>query len=191
MAMRLITGPSSEPLTLTEAKAHLRVTTTDDDTYITALIVAAREAAEQRLGRALFTQTWLRTLDAFPDAIILRRSPIQSINWIRYLDGAGALQTLSTAAYATDFESEPGYVVPAFGYTWPVTYAIINAVSVQYIAGYSTTGAIPQTIKQWLLMRIGALYEVREAESGPTSGSFSKPSFVDGLLERYWLPEQG
>ena len=191
MALRLVTGPSTEPLTLAEAKAHLRVTTTDDDTYITALIVAARENVEQRLGRALYTQTLLRTLDAFPDAIILRRSPIQSVSWVKYLDGNGVLQLLDAAAYSTDFESEPGYVVPAYGYVWPTTYASINAVTVQYVASYTTTGAIPQTIKQWMLMRIGALYEIREAESGPTSGSFAKPSFVDGLLERYWLPEVG
>ena len=191
MALRLVTGPTTEPLTLTEAKAHLRVTTTDDDTYIAALIVAAREAAEQRTGRALFTQTWLRTLDSFPDAIVLRRSPIQSVSFVKYVDTAGTLQTLAPAAYAVDTENEPGWVVPAYGYSWPVTYSTINAVTVQYLAGWSSAGAIPQTIKQWMLMRIGALYEIREAESGPTSGSFSKPSFVDGLLERYWLPEVG
>lgn len=40
-----------EPVTLEEAKAHLRVEFDDDDTYITALISAAREYVESFQNR--------------------------------------------------------------------------------------------------------------------------------------------
>jgi peptide/nickel transport system permease protein len=51
------TAPASEPITLTEAKAHLRVDFDDDDTLITAMIAAARGYVEEHCNRALLTQT--------------------------------------------------------------------------------------------------------------------------------------
>jgi uncharacterized phiE125 gp8 family phage protein len=55
-----------EPITLNEAKAHLRVFGTDDDGYITSLIAAARQSAESLTDRALLPQTWELALDEFP-----------------------------------------------------------------------------------------------------------------------------
>ena len=52
MALVLVTGPETEPVSKEEAKAHLRVDGTDDDAYITALIVTARRHVEAILRRA-------------------------------------------------------------------------------------------------------------------------------------------
>lgn len=48
--MPLITGPTVEPLTLEQVKAHLRIDTdiTADDAMLTALIPAARASARPR-----------------------------------------------------------------------------------------------------------------------------------------------
>lgn len=64
--LQITQEPSAEPVSTTEAKAHLRVDITDDDTYIGALITAARQEAEAYLRRALVTQKWQMTLDQFP-----------------------------------------------------------------------------------------------------------------------------
>lgn len=77
MASALITPPAEEPVTLAEAKAHLRVDIADDDMLISGLIVAARQYAETITRRALVTQSWRLALDRFP-------SPgmnIGSANW--------------------------------------------------------------------------------------------------------------
>ena len=66
MPLNLITPPAVEPVTLADAKAHLKVDTTDDDALITALITAARARAEWHTGRALITQSWTLWLDAWP-----------------------------------------------------------------------------------------------------------------------------
>src|SRR5690348_16556758 len=102
MSLRLIADPATEPVSLAEAKAHLRVTASDEDALISALIIAAREAAEHELGRALITQTWEKTLDLFPDAIELTNPPVQSVASVQYLDIDGVEQTLSSVSYTLD-----------------------------------------------------------------------------------------
>ncbi len=63
----LLTGPAIEPLSLVEAKAFLRVATSDDDDVIAALIADARFHVEAQTRRALITQNWRMALDARPD----------------------------------------------------------------------------------------------------------------------------
>jgi uncharacterized phiE125 gp8 family phage protein len=70
------TPPAIEPVTLTEAKQHLRVDIADDDTYIEALIVAARQYAEEYLDRALISQQLAVRMDTFPYEFELPRPPM-------------------------------------------------------------------------------------------------------------------
>jgi uncharacterized phiE125 gp8 family phage protein len=97
MGLKLVTPPAIEPVTLAEAKAHLRLDTESDDGYVPALITAARERVELFLRRALITQVFECTVDDFPAhdrAIDLPRPPLQSVEWIKYPDTAAVLQTL-------------------------------------------------------------------------------------------------
>jgi Phage gp6-like head-tail connector protein len=65
----LVTPPALEPVTLADAKLHLRESDTGQDTLITALVTAARKAIEERCRRSLVTQTWMVTLDQFPSPL--------------------------------------------------------------------------------------------------------------------------
>lgn len=189
MALKLITAPTTYPVTLAEAKLHCRVDVADDDALITALITAATEMAEQKTGLAIMTQTWELTLDAFPDALELTRVPVQSITSVKYYDTAGAQQTLSPAAYALDNADAFGfsYVVPAYNGTWPDTRDQINAVSVQYVAGYANAAAVPESIKQWIKLMLSTMYDNRETEaySSRAVSTTVQMTFVDRLLDRY------
>jgi uncharacterized phiE125 gp8 family phage protein len=190
MALIVITPPSVEPVTLAEAKLQCKVDFIDDDTLITALIVAAREQAEHRTGRALCTQTLEHVLDSFPDGIELQRPPIAFVVSVKYVDASGVEQTLDPLLYSLDKDSEPGWVVPAYGTAWPETRAVPNAVRVRYTAGYGVAVAVPQSIKAWMLMAIAALYNQR---AGFTVGSLEAANelprdFFAGLLDRYWIP---
>lgn len=162
MAYKLITAPATEPIDLTTAKLHLRVDSSADDALITAMIIAARESAEKMIDRALITQTWEVVLDSFQDAFELRRSPIQSVTSVKYLDSANVEQTLDPADYIADLDSEPGYVVIGYGKAWPATFLVPNAVRCRYVAGYGNAAAVPQSIKAWMLLAIGTLYMQRE-----------------------------
>ena len=188
MSLTLITAPAIEPLTLADAKAHARVSVTDDDALITAFIQAARERCENMLGRALITQTWEKVLDQFPTAIQLSWPPIQSIVSVKYIDANGAQQTLAPANYVLDNAAEPGWLVPAINATWPDTQDVINAVRVQYKTGYGDTAAsIPESIKAWLKVTISTLYENREHLIVGQSPAVLPGRHIDGLLDRYTI----
>ncbi len=186
MALKLITAPIALPVALADAKAHLRLDTTSDDAMVAAMIGAATEAAEHYTGRALMAQTWEIALDAFPAALELTRIPVASVVSIQYADVAGVMQTLSPTAYALDNADGfgPAFVVPAYGTGWPVTRDQINAVKVQYIAGYLDAASVPQSIKSWILLQCGAMFENRESEV-VERGSAISLGFVDRLLDRF------
>lgn len=170
MALQLITAPEEEPVSLAEAKAHLRLEHEDEDSVINLLIRASRRRAEEFLGRALVEQTWELVLDAFPDAEIkLPRPPLLEVVSIKYDDEDGDEQTLPTEDYAIDTVSKPGWVVPAD--TWPTTLDAINAVRIRYTAGYGPTAdspvelasGVPEDIKAGILLFLAHLYANREA----------------------------
>lgn len=181
MSLKLITAPTAEPVTLTEAKAHLRVIGTDDDAYITTLIVAARQAAEHITGRALMPQTWELALNAFECEMKLPKPPIASVTSVKYLDAAGTLQTLSATDYELNDYKEPAEIIRPFLTIWPVTQQHENAVKIRYVAGYANAAAVPQEIKSWMLLRIGMLYENRESVIAGVP--IAELPFVDRLLD--------
>lgn len=185
MALKIITAPTAEPITLAEAKIHLRVDDdlTGEDALIEALIVAARQGAEQITGRALMPQVLELALDDFPDEIVLPRPPLASVSSVKYLDANETLQTLSSDRYLIDDYSQPSKIVPAYGETWPSALDRENSVLVRYTAGYANAAAVPQEIKAWMLLRIGALYENRESVAA--GAALSELPFVDRLLDAY------
>lgn len=214
----LVTPPIEEPISLDEAKAHLRVDIDDDDALIAGLIVAARSEAEQITRRAFVSQSWKLALDQFPRPsmnvsssvwygpqwgvapgplsvaqpegktgyeIFLPYGNLQTVDSVKYTDENGVQQTLSPTQYKVDSISEPSRLVPAYGTTWPGTRNEINSVVVEYTCGYGEAPAVPQPIKQWMLLRIGALYENRESDVILQRGSLESLPFVDGLLIPY------
>jgi uncharacterized phiE125 gp8 family phage protein len=195
MSLKLITAPASEPITLADAKLHLRVDigVTADDTLITALIVAARQGAEHITGRALMPQTWELALDSFDEQnsatsahayrITLPKPPFVSITSVKYLDTAGMLQTMAAADYLLDTHDEPARIMPAYGTCWPATRDQANAVLIRYQAGYADAAAVPQQIKNWMLLRIGMLHANRE--SVVAGISIAEVPQVDRLLDAY------
>ena len=177
MDLRQTVAPTVEPLSLAEAKAHLRVDIADDEDLISDLIKAAREAAEVATNRQFLAATWQLKLDSFPVAdersmvvdcdgsIRLPRPPVTTASGvsITYIDSAGVSQTLATTVYKVDRATEPGRVYLAFNQSWPATRGQKEAVTVQYQAGYGTTAtAVPRIARQLVRLMLGDLYENRE-----------------------------
>jgi len=192
MSLTIVTPPAEEPVTLTEAKNHLRVDLSDDDSLISALIVAAREHAEAITRRAFITQTLKLSMDAFPvnnGPIYVPMPPLQSVNSLKYFDTDGVEQTLTEGTdYLVDNESEPGRITPAPDTGWPATQNRPNAVSVEFVAGFGDASKVPQGIKQAILLMVGHWYENREAVTMQGNNAGELPMAVDSLLmmHRIW-----
>ena len=194
---RVLVGPSTEPVLLTEAKAHLRVDSNDENSLITALIVAARQHCEQFTRRAFITQTRRVSFNAFwgneSHGLVIPKPPLVSVQQIRYVDENREWQTLASDRYAVITENDPGMVIPvdptnASEGTWPNTAPRVAAVQVDYTAGYGAASAVPQPIKQAMLLLIGQYHEFRENVGSGTS--FTEiPYAVKALLLPYSLPE--
>lgn len=189
MALKLITAPAAEPILLATAKAHLRVDHANDDTLIDALITAARQAAEDRTGRAIITQTWELVLDAFPaNEIQIAKPPVTGITSVKYIDTAGAEQTLGTDQYLLDADAFPGWLLLAYGASWPDTQDAANAVRIRFTCGYGASeSAVPAALRQWMLIAIATMYAQREATSVGLSVAEVPRNFIDGLLDPYRL----
>jgi len=205
MPMQLMTPPAGEPISLAEAKLHLRVDFDDDDSLIQVLISAARQAAETLTNRQLMAARWRMVLDSFPGpsltgvpagqtftlpghAVLLPKSPVASVVEIRYLDMAGVWQVMPAANYTVDNACEPARIAPVFGQIWPIALPQIGAVSVIFDAGYGNASAVPEGIKTWIKLRVGSLYVHREEVASMTRGRIDPLPFIDGLLDPYKVP---
>jgi uncharacterized phiE125 gp8 family phage protein len=183
MSLKLITAPTTLPVTVAEAKLHCRVDTSADDTLIEAYIKAAVDKCEHYTGRALMAQTWRLTLDEFPEAFELTRIPVASITSVKYFNSAGTETTMSSGDYALDNASDfnSAYVVPAYGGAWPTARVQTNAVQVNFVAGYADAASVPGALKAWILLAVAGMYEYREAYTEREL----KLGYADTLLYRY------
>lgn len=178
----LTDAPTSEPITLTEAKSHLGISGTDDDVMLSMMITAARQHAEQMTGLALITQTWTLTLDGWPcgstawwdgvregsisdlyaagkpAAVTMPRYPLQSITSIT-VDGT-AITVGDT--FTVDTQRMPGRIALKSGATLPAVTESANGISIIYVAGFGATATnVPAVLKMGLLQMVASLYANR------------------------------
>lgn len=194
MKYKIVTQVLTEPVSLSEARKHLRIEAFGspakhpDDRYVEGLIAASREWCEQYTRRALATQTVDYALNGFPEVIELPLAPLQSVTSITYLDQAGTSQTLSTSVYYIDYFDSKIYLNS--NQVWPATSNRENSVIVEYVAGYDEEDTpLPNPIKSAILLLVGSFYENRqEDQMAGTRVSFnSLPMGVYNLLQPYRL----
>jgi uncharacterized phiE125 gp8 family phage protein len=154
-------------MTTAQAKVHLRVVDDEDDTYIDTIIKTSRHHLETATRRQFISATYALKLDSFPGAcspLMLPKPPLQSVTSVSYEDSAGATQTLSTGSYQVVTDTDPGYLIPEPGETWPVTETDREeAVTVTYIAGYGDDSTdMPDALIHANKLMVGQFYEYRE-----------------------------
>lgn len=174
----MTTKRASEPVNLAVsmalAKETLRIAPSDTslDATIELVLKGIIRQTEHELNRSLISQGWTLTLDSFPDALRLDNPPLISVQSISYYDEDDALQTLDPADYYVDAVTEPGYVVPGSGKAWPSTFSRVNALTVNYTAGYGTTHeSVPANIRGYILVRLQEQFDPTGREFKETAQS--------------------
>jgi uncharacterized phiE125 gp8 family phage protein len=150
MALRLgqYTAPAAEPVHLTEAKLHLRlavdaagaVSYTSEDGLLSSLISAARQVAETETWKAQVLQVWDMYLDGWPmnGEIKLPMPPLRAVEFIKYTDTTGVVNTLAATEYEVDTVSPLGRVVLGYDKSWPTAdLTVLNPIHIRFRAGYA------------------------------------------------------
>lgn len=189
MSLRLVTGPTDEPVSVIEARQRLRIDTDAADADIDLMIRSARmeiDGFTGLLGRALITQTWDLGLPYFPSGPIkLPLPPCQSVVSVTYYDAADALQTVSPADYRLVDRGDAPSILEPTTTTWPdaggsslqgisnrdpfdpdaIWYGRTDPVTIRFVAGWDGPENVPEPIRTWLLARVGALFAQPEMAS--------------------------
>lgn len=161
-------APAVTPVSLIEAKAHLRVDSADDDALISSLIEAATSHLDGQgsLGRAMITQSWAQWVSQAPHWVRLTVGPFQSLTSVEYYDADNALQAATLTDFEIRLDGDFVLIKPKKGFEWPGAYTRQDAIKITYVAGYGAAGSdVPQGIRQAILLMVGHWYENREAVS--------------------------
>jgi len=182
---QVITPASTYPVSLTEAKSHLKVDTTADDTYITSIIKAATQLSEEYTNRFFIDTVIDQTCSDFAQLQTLFKSKVSAVAHVKYYDSDNSLQTLSATVYDTQLNYEPSQIQLANNQNFPSITKRNDAVVARYTVGYGSAASdVPEIIKQAILLTIGNFYQNRASViTGKTATEL--PMNVKWLLDTY------
>lgn len=179
----LLTAPAAEPLLLAEAKAFLRVEHGDDDDVIASLIAAARLHVEAQTRRALVTQTWRLTRDAWPadGRLSVTPAPLQALTAVRVTDAIGNAVSIDLQSFVVDTAGSAVVFAP-----WAMTQPGRGAAGIELdvTVGYGDAASdVPEPLRQAVRLLVAHWYENRGLA---TSGAVNVlPATVAALLAPY------
>jgi uncharacterized phiE125 gp8 family phage protein len=187
MALVMLAGPAAEPISLAEAKAHLRIDGNDEDALLASLIAAARMAVERTLSLALITESWSLYLDGWPRSgtIVLPIQPAQAVTAVRVYDPDDEPATVNSETYSVDVLSEPARLVLSAGAVQLSPARLLNAFEVAFTAGYGDEASdVPEPLRHAIKLLVAHWFEQREPVVLGAAAQ-EVPATVAGLLLPY------
>ncbi|OLP54920.1 hypothetical protein BJF92_14070 [Rhizobium rhizosphaerae] len=184
MTLAELTPPGSEPLTLAEAKAHLRLETADEDALVTALIRTVRQHLERETGLALITRSLRLYLDDWPDTriISLPVGPVTAVDGVTLYDAEGHPSEIGAAGFVLDGRAYPPRLLAP---VLPSPDQPLNGIEIDLTAGFGPTGAtVPDGLKRAMLQHLALLFAFRGVVA-PQDQPAGVPLGYDRLLAPY------
>jgi len=178
--------PSTDLIfTLEELRAHLN-SLAEDDAYVTLLAKAAQGHTQTVLNARFGPEVWKQTYPDFPSYFETELRPIRKIDHIKYYDRNDQLKELTE--YRLDDVAEHWLILPATSSTsWPdVSIDRLNAVELQYEAGYADATDVPDELKVAIMFLIGHWFTNREAITiSPGEVAVEVPKTFDWLIHPF------
>lgn len=179
MKPKLISAPASVPVSLPDAKEHLRVFFDDDNNYIEGLIKAAVAHFDGYggiLNRCIVTQTWQKAYCRFCREMPLLFTDCSSAV-VRYYDLNGTLQTVDPSNYIVSADC----IRFKQTFLFPMLYLDReDRVIIESVHGYQT---VPDDLILAIKILVAHWYRNREPVSF-ASVSSKVPLSVDALVSK-------
>jgi len=187
MSAILTIPPALEPLSLLEAKAHLKVETIIDDDLITRLIITARQQVESWIDKVLISQSWKIYLDNWPadGEIRLPVCPIMQVDDLRTYSDEDIAAVVDPSHYYVDLAATPQRLILRGSRTWLKPGRPVNGIEIEVTAGYGLDGdSVPAPLREAMLLLIAQWYENRQLECANASSS-PVPTTLQALFAPY------
>ncbi len=207
-ALTRILAPDERPVSLQDAKEHVRIDHQDDDDLIGGYLdaaIAMFDGPHGLLQMALKPQTWEMSSDRFVDnwcydgwrhyghSIEIPLRPLIEVQSVKYDDANGFEQTMDPADYVVDAARQPGRIAPVGTASWPVAIRRSNSVRIRFRAGHAdqdtpsgysegSASTVPGPIKVAILMTVGDMYEFRETVAVGRVSSLSLSTTIERLI---------
>lgn len=191
MSAILITPPLIEPVSLAEARAHLRLDDTAEDTLLGAMIAAARVHVENATRRVLIEQRWRLTLDAWPASgrLVLPVAPVGAIDAVTLRGADGTTRPMPEGALVVDLAASPARLQLAGGATLP-PLAPLAGITIDLTAGYGPSPvAVPQPLREAIMQLVARWFEHRDGLAPALTAAV--PDQVRDLIAPYRLLRVG
>lgn len=162
MAPRLISPAAATPVSLAEAKAHLRIDSADQDALIQTFIDSATAHLDGWtgiLGRCMVAQTWAVFGADFADCSLPFPDIDASAVVVKYYDAANVQQTLDAANYRVYVDTDTPYLVYDSSSVAPEVYSRDDAITIEFVAGYGATSDVPAPLRTAILILVARAYD--------------------------------
>ena len=196
----LLVPPIGEPVSLTDAKAWLRIDTNDEDALVTSLITAARGTLEAATRRLFITQTWRLSFDASPaygiaspfnfvgsltgPTLAIALAPVTSIVALRVYDAGDVPQIIDPATYRLGGAPDSAKIVSTS--SPPPPGRAVAGIELDVVAGYGAATDVPQPLRQAMLMLVARWFENR-GDGGDRDASVLPPA-VTAMIAPFRRP---
>jgi uncharacterized phiE125 gp8 family phage protein len=176
----LTAPPQAEPVSLAEAKAHLRITHNDEDALLGALIASARRVAEARTGLCFLAQGWTLFRDRWPEdgVIAIPLAPVAAVEELAVFSEDDEKAVIEASHYVVDFVSRPARLLLRGSRQWQEPGRRLNGIAIKLQAGFGPSAeSVPQPLRQAVLILVAHYYAHRGDEAPP-----GLPTSAEALL---------
>jgi len=159
--VRIVTPPTTEPVTIQEAKTQLHIGASDVsfDAELSSMIAAAREEWERDTSTALITRTLEHRLPQWLEVVQLTVRPAIAVTSVSYVDASGNVQTVSSSDYYLDTDQvrfKKTFVEPSLEER-------SEAIKITYTAGYGVdVFQLPQLDRMAIKLSLANRFENRD-----------------------------
>ena len=158
MQFKILTDASSTPISLADAKAHLFIYDTSEDTYIQSILLVAQQMVAQYLGEFI-TSTEVRVDVGGFGNIGLPHRFVESITKVEYYNTSDTATTIAASNYVLDDSANGSFIRFKSSFQSPeLSQNYMYPIRITYNAGMTV---VPETILQAMKITLGELYQSR------------------------------